>query len=109
MVSRQDRAFVIHMMQRNRRRRDATLNPPDGRLGWINPPPATGATNVEYTAVWQNGKAPYHVHIYRGQDLIKEQHSSATSAILGSDSAGRYEWKITSSDGQTLVGTTIIS
>ena len=109
MVSRQDRAFVIHMMQRNRRRRDATLNPPDGRLGWVNPPPADGVTNVEYSAAWQNGKAPYNVRVYKDDLLIKEQHSSATTMTLNVDSAGRYEWKLTSSDGQTLVGTTIIS
>ena len=38
MAFRPDRKFIIHMMQRNRRRRDATLNPPDGVLGWVTPP-----------------------------------------------------------------------
>lgn len=109
MAFRPDRKFIIHMMQRNRRRRDATLNPPDGVLGWVTPPPATGATNVDYSVSWQNGAEPYNVQISKDGGVVKEQHSSASSFTLNVDTAGRYEWLLISGDGQRLVGTTIIS
>lgn len=109
MVSRYDKTFIITMLRRNRRRRDATLNPPAGSLGWIAPPPATGAINVDHPASWENGEAPYYVRITSEDVIILENKNASSPVILNTDTVGRYDWLIVSADGQRLVGTTFIS
>lgn len=105
MVFRTDKKFLFHMMQRNRRRRDATLNPVSGVLGWVTPPPSTGVVDTGYAMTWQNGQTPYVVQVFKDKKLVSQNQFDLQAFTINKSSAARYDIKIISADGQILNGT----
>lgn len=105
MVFRTDKKFLFHMMQRNRRRRDATLNPVSGVLGWVTPPPSTGVIDTGYAMTWQNGQTPYVVQVFKDKKLVSHNQFDLQTFTINKSSAARYDIKIISADGQILNGT----
>ena len=105
MAFRTDKKFLFHMMQRNRRRRDATLNPVSGVLGWVTPPPSTGVVDTDYVTTWQNGQTPYVVQVFKDKELVSQNQFDLQTFTINKSSAARYDIKIISADGQILNGT----
>ena len=105
MVFRTDKKFLFHMMQRNRRRRDATLNPVSGVLGWVTPPQSTGVVDTGYAMTWQNGQTPYVVQVFKDKKLVSQNQFDLQTFTINKSSAARYDIKIISADGQILNGT----
>ncbi|EPI8782466.1 hypothetical protein ACTA6D_003903 [Escherichia coli] len=105
MAFRTDKKFLFHMMQRNRRRRDATLNPVSGVLGWVTPPQSTGVVDTGYAMTWQNGQIPYVVQVFKDKKLVSQNQSDLQTFTINKSSAARYDIKIISADGQILNGT----
>ena len=105
MVFRTDKKFMFHMMQRNRRRRDATLNPVSGVLGWVTPPPSTGVVDTDYVMTWQNGQTPYVVQVFKDKELVSQNQFDLQTFTINKSSAARYDIKIISADGQILNAT----
>ena len=105
MAFRMDRKFLALMMQRNRRRRDATLNPVSGVLGWVTPPPPTGIIDTDYAMTWQNGQTPYVVQVFKDKELVSQNQFDLQTFTINKSSAARYDIKIISADGQTLNAT----
>ena len=105
MVFRTDKKFLFHMMQRNRRRRDATLNPVSGVLGWVTPPQSTGVVDTGYAMTWQNGQTPYVVQVFKDKKLVSQNQFDLQTFTINESSAERYDIKIISADGQILNGT----